>query len=476
MKIKSGFFWSFLDQLIGFFFSFIFGILLARQLSPKDFGLFSVALITISISEIFVNSGLSSALIRKGDRATQEDYSSVFFFNFLMSILIAFSFFYFSFLISDYFNEPILIDVIKVLSFVIILDSLSIIQIVKLTKKLDFKRQASVTAISYLFSGIVGVIMAFNGYGIWSLVLQKVVKQCLFTVMIWKSSDWRPIFIFRFRSIFALFSFGGNLFLSSLVNIFSVNIFTFFIGKNFTISLLGSYNKAQELVQIPSKTLSNVIERVSYPILSNLFVSKGDFLNELKLIVKRSMFLTFISLFSLVVLAEPLVLFLLGEKWESVIPLLQLFCFVNLLYPLHSINLTTLKVLGFSNLFLRLELIKVLFILLSLIIGFFFGLNAMLLSMVFSSVFNLFLNTYWSKKYVNYSLAEQVVGIFPSFLGALIVSTIVYFIGFYMNFSPMPQLFIQLFLQTVFLISYFELFKNKEYSYFKNNILASIKF
>jgi teichuronic acid exporter len=470
MQIKSSFFWSFIDQIFNFFFNFIFGVLLARILTPNDFGIFSLGIIALSISEVFVNSGLTSALIRKGEKASPLDFSSVFYFNIFISILLSIILFQFSSKISKYFNEPVLTNLFKVISFSIIIESLAIIQMVKLTIKLDFKRQAKITSISSLFSGLCGIILAFSGFGIWSLVFQKILKQLLFTFLIWKTSKWRPLLSFSRNSIVELMSFGGNLFLSSLVNIFSANIFSFFVGKNFSLNLLGSFNKAQELVQIPSKTFSNVVERVTFPLLSNILNSDNEFVHELKLIIKRTMFLTFVSLSSLIVIAKPLVYILLGDQWDSVIPFLKLFCFVNLLYPLHSINLTVLKVLGLSNLFLKLELFKVLLVIKSLFFGFYFGLNAMLFSMMFNSIVNLFINTYWNKKHIGYSLYDQICDISPSLLGSGIVGGLVYTIGLFLNISYLYLLFFQGFLLIILFIAYFELSRNSDFFYFKNNL------
>lgn len=268
-KTISGLFWSFIDQFANLLISFIVGIILARILTPREFGLIGMITIFIAISESFINSGFSNALIRKND-ATDTDYSTVFYYNLAVGILFYLILFFTAPLISNFFNEPQLTRIIKALGLILIIDSLTIIQRTILTKRIDFKLQTRISIISSLGSGIIGIVMAFEGFGVWSLVVQRLSKQALNSLFLWIWNKWRPSLIFSMKSFKELFSFGSKLLLSGLIDTIFRHVYKLIIGKFYSAQDLGYYTRAEEFKKLPSQTLNSVVGRVSYPVLSSI--------------------------------------------------------------------------------------------------------------------------------------------------------------------------------------------------------------
>lgn len=466
-KTISGLFWSFVEVFANQGITFLIGIFLARLLTPEDFGLIGMIMIFIAVSESLVNSGFNSALIRKLD-CTNDDYSTIFYFNIFIG-LILFSLLYFSSsFISVFFEKPELESIIKVFSIVIVIDSFSIIQRTILTKKINFKLQSKISIIGSIFSGILSLFLAYRGFGVWSLVFLRISNRFIITLLLWVKNDWKPILVFSLKSFNELFGFGSKLMISSLIDTLFKNFYYVVIGKFYSAQSLGFFTKAQEFSKIPSQGITAIIGRVSYPILSSLREDRLALKRNYKILIRSSMLITFLLMMCLAAVAKPLVLTLIGEKWIDSIIYLQLLCFVGMLYPLHALNLNMLQVSGRSDLFLKLEIIKKILAVPILVVGVFFGVESMIIGMILSSIVSFYINSYWSGKFINYAIFEQIRDILPSFAFSLLISVIVFLFGKIIDVSLLKTLVLQIIFAVIISIILAEFLRLKDYLFLKN--------
>lgn len=468
-KTITGIIWSFIDNFSSLGITFIVGIILARRLSPAEFGLIGIIAVFIAISESFINSGFTQALIRKKD-CTDIDYSTVFFFNLVVGIIFYIILFLSADSISIFFNESQLTFLIKILGLVLIIDSFTIIQRTILTKRVDFKLQTKISIIASITSGIIGISFAYLGYGVLSLVIKTLSQRTINSLLLWAWNRWRPVLVFSIESFRTLFSFGSKLLLSGLIDTIYRNIYYLVIGKYFSSSELGYYTRAQNFSDLPSQNINGIISRVSYPVLSQMQDDPVKLKKGYKRLIKITMFVTFILMAIMAAIAEPLVLILIGENWRASIAYLQLLCFVGMMYPLHSLNLNMLNVLGRSDLFLRLEIIKKLIAIPTIIIGIFFGIKIMILGMWINTLISYYLNSYYSGVKIKYSIKEQLLDILPSFLLSLFIGMLVFLIGWLTPGSYITKLIIQLIASATLVLGLSEVFKISDYLEIKNII------
>ena len=465
-KAISGLTWSFIDSIANQGISFIVSIILARLLTPKEFGLIGMLAIFIAVSQTFINSGFSQALIRKQD-CTQADYSTVFYFNFAVGVFFYLLLFMFADAISRFFCEPELKLLIRVLGISLIINALTFIQSTILTKRIDFRLQAKISIIASLLSGAISISMAYTGWGVWSLVAKSVLGFFFGSLLLWGWNKWKPSFVFSFSSFWELFAFGGNLLASGLIDTVYRNIYYVVIGKFFTVAELGHYTRAEEFQSLPSANLNSIISRVSYPVLASIQNDRKRLKETCKKIIRSTMLVTFVLMLGLVAVARPMVLTLIGPQWEPCVIYLQMLCFAGMLYPLHAINLNMLNVRGRSDLFLRVEIIKKILAVPVIIIAVFFGIKAMILGKILLSLLAYYLNSYWSGRLVDYPWLEQVKDIFPSFLIAAAMGVVVFIEGQLFRLSPLPMLLMQLATGAVLIFSICEILHFNDYLYIK---------
>ena len=472
-KTVSGLIWSFVDTMAGQGITFVVGIILARLLSPREFGLIGMITVFIAVSESFINSGFSSALIRKKD-CTDTDFSTVFFFNLTVGILFFLLLFFSAPAISSFFNEPELTAILQVLGIVLIIDSLTLIQRTILTKRIDFKLQAKISMIASIGSGVVSITMAFYGLGVWALVAQRIVKQGLNSLFLWLWNRWKPLLVFSKESFKELFGFGSKLLLSGLIDTIYRNVYYLIIGKFFSAQELGFYTKANEFKNLPSQNLNGIIGRVTYPVLSTLQDDIPRLKNNYQKLIRSVMFITFILMLGMAAVAEPMIHTLIGAKWEPAIIYLQMLCFVGMMYPLHALNLNMLQVQGRSDLFLKLEVIKKIIAIPTIVIGVFFGIKMMIVGMMVNTLIAYYLNSYWSGKKIGYSFTQQVKDILPSFFLALTMGVAVYLLGKVLPFSYPVKLIIQIVFGGLFVLVICEVTKFRDYIFAKQLVLEKI--
>jgi teichuronic acid exporter len=473
-KTLTGLSWSFIDNIAVYGIQFIFGIILARFLSPVEYGLIGMLTIFIAISFSFIDSGFSQAIIRK-QKATQIDYSTVFYFNIIVSLIFYFVLFFSANTISSFFDEPILEIILKILGIGLIIDSLSIIQRARLTKQINFKLQTKISVIASISSGIIGIILAFKGFGVWSLVVKMLTRQAFTTTFLWIWNEWKPSFVFSIKSFKEMFAFGSNLLFSGLIDTIYRNIYLLIIGKYFSATELGYYTRADQFKNLPSKNLSAVINRVSYPVLATIQNDKEQLKAACKRLIKSTMFITFILMIGLAAIAKPMVLTLIGEKWLPSVIYIQLLCIAGMLYPMHIINLNILKVIGRSDLFLKLEVIKKLLAIPIIFIGISFGIQAMIIAMFFNSLIGYFINSYYTGKFIGYSSIQQLRDIYSSFIISLLLGGIIFLEGHLLKIHFSIIFIIQIFTGIILFFVLVEATKLNDYIYLKNIVLKKIK-
>ncbi len=441
-KAVSGIFWTFTDAILLKGLSLVSFYILNRLLSPEDYGLNGILIIFISIGATIVEGGLSNSLIRS-DNPTKKDYSTVFWMNIFTSILLYIILYISIPYIVDYINKPIPIDILRVSCLSIIISSLTTVQLAQLTKKMEFRKIMIANIPSAIISPTIGVILAYYGYGVWALVAMVIATPLFQSISLWIASSWRPSFIFDRAIAMYHFSFGYKLLLSSLLDTIFKNIYSFIIGKRYSLSDLGYYDRATTLNGYPTNILITIVSKVTYPLLSNIKNNKEEIANAYRQILRICLYISAPLMVGLAATAHNLILFLMGDQYTQAVPYFQILCLASLLYPIHSINLNVLKVYGRSDLFLRLEVIKKIIMTICIAIGWNYGIYGLLWSAVASSVLSLLVNTYYSERLIQYSTKQQFVEMLPTLLTTAAMYFLILFIAQYTTTLPLLlQIFI----------------------------------
>jgi O-antigen/teichoic acid export membrane protein len=422
----SGMFWSsmqlFGTQGIGF----VVSIILARLLLPAEFGLIAMLGIFIGLGTALINSGLTQSLIRT-QNLDEDDFSTVFFFNLLGSIIIYGIIFLVAPLIAAFYKQELLTMIVRIYCLTFIINAFSAIQNTRLTKIMDFKTQMKVTVPSLIMGSAVGITMAYNGYGVWSLVWSGIIQSLAATMQLWYWSKWRPLWIFNWAKFKYHFHYGIKLMLSGVLNIIFTNAYTIIIGKFFAPAQVGFYNRADTLQMLPVGNISSIITKVSFPLFSTIQNDNIRLKSVYKRIMQMVLFLVAPTLILMAVLAEPLFRLLFTEKWLPAVPYFQILCFNGILYPIHSYNLQILNVKGRSDLFLKLEVVKKIMAVVVILISFRFGIFGLLYGSVIMSILAFFINTHYSGMFLKYTAWEQTTDLLPIIGLSLFIGAVVYF-------------------------------------------------
>lgn len=475
-KTASGLFWSFSDLIANQGIQFVIQVILARLLLPEDFGLIGMITIFISLSTTFIDSGFSQALIREQE-AKQEDFSTVFFFNLAMACGLYVLLFFTAPIISDFFREPKLVDILRILSLVLIINSFGIIQRVMLVRRIDFKTQTKISIVASVLSGIVAVSLAYFGFGVWSLVIRTLSMQFLVAFLLSLSNKWKPSLVFSVHSFKRLFRFGSRLLASGLLNTVYMNIYYVIIGRFFSATELGYFTNGKKLEEVASHAVSTSLQRVSYPVLSSMQKDENRLRSGFSKIIRTSTYINFPIMVFLAAIAGPLIGLIFGEKWLPSIPYFQILCFAGMLYPLHAINLNILQVKGRSDLFLRLEIIKkaITTMIIVVVLLLRLGIIGLLWGSVLSSYVSYFINAFYSKRMISYSVKNQLSDILPSFLLSFVMGGIVYVVGVIMPGGDLVKLLVQVLVGFSTYIALSKLFKIAELKIVRELLLSFMK-
>ena len=424
-KTISGLIWNLFERFSYQLVMFVVGVVLARLLSPADYGLVAMSSIFVGVSQVLVDSGFSSALIQKNDR-TELDYSTVFVTNIVMSSVLCLILCAISPFIAEFYKEPLLKWIVVFCGVKIFLSSFIAVQSTRLLVNLEFKTRSRISIINSVISAVVSISMAFAGFGVWSLVVPEVFTIFASAIMFWHTQHWLPRFKFSKDSFRQLFTFGSKLLGSSIIEIIYGNIYTIVIGKKFSSTLLGYYSKGQGIANLPSSILMGTIANVSYPILSKIQTDNARLADAYRRMIRLAAFVIFPLMIGLAVLAKPLIEVLLTSKWANAAIYLQILCLSLMWYPIHSLNLNLLEVKGRSDLFLRLQIIKKVLGILFLIVSIPFGVVGMCWGQVLYSLVSLFVNTYYTGQLIGVGLFRQVLDFVPSMCYSALMGLLVY--------------------------------------------------
>lgn len=433
-KVISNLIWKFSERMLAQIVTFVVSIVLARLLSPAEYGTIAIVMVFITIADVFANAGFGNALIQKL-HVDNIDYSSVLYFSLGISFIIYGILFLSAPYIADFYHSQILCCVLRVLGLRVPIAAFNSVQQAYVSKNMLFKRFFFSTLFGTLLSGVVGCVMAYNNFGIWSLVGQYLTNTIVDTTVLWFTVRWRPNLVFSFERVKTLFSFGWKLLVSSLLDTGYQQLRSLVIGGKYTSSDLAYYNRGQQYPQLVVTNVNTSISSVLFPAISqnqeNLEVVK----NMTRRAIKTSSYIMWPLMFGLAVISKPLVSWMLTDKWLPCVPYLQIACFTYAFWPIHTANLEALKAIGRSDLFLKLEIIKKIIGLVLLIGSMNYGVMAIALSMIISTILSSFINAYPNSKILKYSYIDQIKDMMPSILLSLFMSIVIYPINVIINNS-----------------------------------------
>lgn len=423
-KILSNFLWRLGERFGAKGVEFIVQIVLARLLTPADYGIVGLVTVFIAIANVFVVSSFGQALVQKFE-ADNKDFSSVFYINVLMGVVLYIIMFFAAPFIAHFYNNDSLTAVIRVLSITLIVGSINAIQQAYVQRTMQFKRFFFSTLIGTVVSAVVGIALAYMGFGVWALVAQALTNKCIDTLVLWVTVKWRPELYFSAERAKKLFSFGWKLLCSGLLDTVYNNMYSLIIGKFFSEKELGLYNRGKQFPSVLVENINGSIQSVIFPALA----AKQNDISAVKAMVRKaikiSTFLIFPAMAGLAAVAKPLITILLTEKWLMCVPFLQFSCFVYAFWPIHTANLQAINAVGRSDIFLKLEIIKKIWGIAVLCVTLPMGLYAMMWGQCVSTVVGSFINAFPNKKLLGYSYFEQMKDILPSMALSAFMCTVV---------------------------------------------------
>jgi teichuronic acid exporter len=411
---------------------FVLGIVLARLLTPEDFGLIGMITVFFAVAQVFISSGFGAAYIQKKE-VTDVDANTVFFTNLAVSIVLYGVLWLAAPAIANFYEQPELIGLTRVMGLILLINAFNVIQIAQVTRNVDFKRKTKVTLLATILSGTVGITAACYNYGVWSLVIQQMTNRFLTTTGLWITNKWAPSLQFSKESFKSMFSYGAWILGSGIIKTVFDNIYILTIGKFFPAAQLGFYTKSKQFQSLASKQLSGAVGTVAFPVFSQLQDNKKRLQNGVNRFLTHTLIFTIPILITLMVVAKPFVILLLTEKWAPMIPYLQLLCIVGLLVPIHAVNIQVLMAQGKSNLNFRLTIIKNGLRIINIFAMYRFGVMYIIMGEIFVSLIALIINTYYTNKLIHYGLLNQIKDIKEIFAGGLIAGIIAYFVSNHFN-------------------------------------------
>jgi len=428
-SVIGNFIWRFAERCGAQLVTFIVSIVLARLLDPTVYG--TVALVTVftTILQVFVDSGLGTALIQKKD-ADDLDFSSVFYFNFTICLILYIGMFIAAPFIANFYNDTTLVPVIRVISLTIVISGVKGIQQAYVSRNMLFKRFFFSTIGGTIASAIIGIIMAYMGFGVWALVVQQLSNTAVDTLILWLTVKWRPKKMFSWKRLKELLSFGWKLLCSTLIDTVYNNIRSLIIGRMYSSSDLAFYNQGEKFPKMIVTNINSSIDSVLLPTMSSAQDDKERVKNMTRRAIKTSTYIMAPLMMGLVFCAPIIVELVLTNKWIGCVPFLRIFCITYMFYPVHTANLNAINSLGRSDLFLKLEIIKKIVGMILLLSTMWFGVMAMAYSLLVSSILNQIINSWPNKKLLNYGYVEQLKDILPGIMLAIFMGAVVYFLGF----------------------------------------------
>ncbi len=468
-KVLNNFLWRFLERCGAQGVTFIVSIVLARILGPNVYGTIALVTVFITILQVFVDSGLGTALIQKKD-ADDTDFSTVFYFNVIVCLVLYGMMFLAAPLVASFYDDPQLTPVIRALSLTVVISGVRGIQQSYVSKKLLFKRFFFSALGGTVTSAVVGIYMAYNGYGVWALVGQTLTSNLVTTFIMWLTVKWRPKLLFSFQRLKGLFSYGWKLLTSSLIDTVYKEIRSLIIGKKYSAESLAYYNKGQQFPQLIVANINTAIDSVLLPVMSEAQDDRERVKAMTRRAIKTSTYVMAPLMVGLAMCGEPLIELLLTEEWLPCVPFLRVFCFTHMIYPIHTANLNAIKAMGRSDMFLKLEIIKKIIGMAVLLATFWISVEAMAYSLLFTAVSSSFINSFPNKKLLDYSYIDQVIDILPSLILSAFMGAVVYAVQF-IGLSSILTLLIQVPVGVIIYVIGSKIFKLDSFGY----LIATLK-
>lgn len=426
-RTVNGVIWTTLGRFSNQAIGFTLGLFIARILTPSDYG--TVALLTIffAISNTFVDSGFSTALVRKIDR-TERDRSTVFYFNVAVALFFYVVLFFAAPYIAEFYEVPVLTKITRISGLTLVIGAFGGVQRAQLTYRLDFKSLAIVSFCNTVVSGVTGLTLAYKGFGVWALVYAGIASSVVGTILLCLIARWRPTERFSKESFKELFGFGSKLLASGLLDTTYTNMYSLVIGKVFSPATLGNFARAEQYAQFPSSNITGVLQSVTFPVLCEIQNDDERLRTNYRKLLKFSAFIVFPLMVGLSALAYPAIITILTEKWEGAVQYLQIICFAMMWYPIHAINLNLLQVKGRSDLFLRLEIIKKILGVTVLVVTIPMGLLAMCYGRIVTSILCLIINTHYTGKLIGVGSLTQMKDLLPTLVRSMLMWGLVIFV------------------------------------------------
>lgn len=441
-SIKKSFLWSALEQVAPQIVTFVVGIVLARLLEPSDFGLLGLLALFMGLATIFADSGMSLGLIQRKE-LTKDDETSVFAMNIVAGVVLALLLCLISPLAAWFYKQPILIPLLCVNSLLIIISSFGLVQAALLQRNMQFNITALIGVTASTVSGVTGITMAYLGCGVWSLIGTGISMRIVQTALYWMFSKWRPNGKIRMHCIKSIWGFSSKLLYCSLIGVVYQNMYSVVIGKVYSVDSLGFYNRANRLRMLPVNVLTGIVQRVSFPLFSREQSEKEQLLRRLRKLIRITLLFSTSGLTLLIVIADPLIPLLLTDKWNPSIPLLRILCFSGILYPIHALYLMALMAQGYSNLNLRLELIKMVLGIIAILVAYRFGVKALAWSVVATTFVSYFINVWYNVKFLHYRWLMQARDIIPTLILSAFSGLAAWQVGLLFTGMPLMALLTQ---------------------------------
>ena len=473
-KTAKGVGWGFADNVLGLGITAVANIILARILSPADFGIIGMTAIFMTLSTSLVDSGFTGALTRKKD-TVKADFDTVFYFNLAVSCLLYAVLFLCSPFIARFFREPILVPVIRILGISLVINAFGIVQKIILVRRIDFRTQAWISLVSSFAAAVAAVAMAFYGFGVWSLVVLQVGKLAVNTILLWSVSKWHPGLCFSRKSFKDMFSFGSRLLITSIISTIWSEMYSFIIGKMYSSSVLGQYSRADKVKNMVTSNVSSVMQKVSYPVLASIQDEGERQINVYRKILKTTVLISFTAVFGIWAVAGPFIITVFGNQWLPAVDYLRILCFSGLFLPLMMCSANVINADGRSDITLVLEIVKTVMGLIPVVFGIIFSVEALLWSMVGVSFILFVVHAAYVSKVIHYSVGRQLADILPTLCVSIVMALIVNA----MNMLTMPQ-WLLLLLQicaggTIVVLAYEFVYKSTEYRDIKNELFRLIR-
>lgn len=464
-KAAAGMIWTALQKYSTMLIQFISGIILARLLTPFDYGCIGMLMIFVVLAEAFIDGGFGSALIQK-KRPTQEDYSTIFWFNIAMSVLLYAVLYFSAPAIARFYDIPLLCDVLRVQGVILFIYAFNVIQRNQLRKKLNFKVLSIVTITTSITSLVITIIMAFHGFGVWALVAQNIITAAIPALVFWFYIKWRPIWTFSTKSFKELFSFGFYMFLTHLFNSFGQQLQGLLIGKVYNPSTMGYYSKAHSTEKLASNSISSVMMQVTYPLYAEVQDDKKQLANIIKRITMTISYIIFPMMFILLLCAKPIFLLLYSDRWLSSVPYFQTLCLAGLAACLQSVNNNAIAAVGKSKVMFVWTVVKR-SVGICLMVGglFLFGMKGLLASVVISTWFSYFVNICQVSKFIGYKWSTQLFNLLPVTVASIVSAVVAYGVGALLHLSVYPDGIVRFAVYLAVYLGWSVIFKPEAYTY-----------